>query len=242
MLVEIWSDIPLGAQIALKEQWAGLAARGLPCGSSIVDEQGAVVAFGRNCVYDSGISTESESRYLLRENRLAHAELNALAQLPANIENSTLTLWATQHPCKMCAAAIEFFEIGKVNFLAFDLSISSPLEVLLSNRGAVAYELVPLPIFSTISSLLFLYTPAVLFGDNANNIKMNMDWHPSLVSLVLGLAKEDILGKAARSGKFLLETLDNYFDEIKTVSEFFQSESQSRLTKLGADVGRSLSN
>ena len=230
MLVEIWSDIPIGAQIALKEQWAGLAARGLPCGSSIVDEQGIVVAFGRNCVYDSGVSTESETQYALRENRLAHAELNAIAQLPANIEHSTLTLWATQHPCKMCAAAIEFSDIGKVNFLTFDLSNSSPLEVLLSNRGTVAYELLHLPIFSTVSSLLFLYTPALLFGKKANNIKMNMDRHPSLVSLVLRLAEEDVLGKAARSGKSLPETLDNYLDEIQAVSEFFQSESQSRPT------------
>ena len=227
MLAEIWSEIPIGAQIALKEQWAGLAARGLPCGSSIVDDQGAVVAFGRNCVYDSGDSAHSERNYALIENRLAHAELNAIAQLPANIEHSTLTLWATQHPCKMCAAAIEFSEIGKVKFLAFDLSDSSPLETLLSNRGTVTYHLAHFPIFSTVSTLLFLYTPALLFGKSANNIKMNIDRHPLLIAFVLQLAEKDALGTAARSGKSLPEALDHYFAEIRAVSEIFRSEPKS---------------
>lgn len=227
MLTEIWSEIPIGAQIALEEQWAGLAARGLPCGSSIVDDGGAVVAFGRNCVYDSGDSANSERHYALIENRLAHAELNAIAQLPANIEHSTLTLWATQHPCKMCAAAIEFSEIGKVKFLAFDLSDSSPLETLLSNRGTVTYQLVHLPIFSAVSTLLFLYTPALLFGKSANNIKLNIDRHPLLIALVLQLAEKDALGIAARSGKSLPETLDDYFAEIQAVSEIFRSEPKS---------------
>jgi len=41
----------------------------------------------------------------LQHNRLAHAELNALARIGTEAEHQALTLWSTQHPCSMCAAA-----------------------------------------------------------------------------------------------------------------------------------------
>lgn len=52
-LTQFWIALPIGARVALEEQWAGLAAGGLPCGSSVIDANGSVVASGRNYAYDS---------------------------------------------------------------------------------------------------------------------------------------------------------------------------------------------
>ncbi len=122
-LVESWDALSPGARVAFERQWAGLAAGGLPCGSAIMDAD-LVVASGRNHAYDPAGELESRLRYPLQHNRLAHAELNALACLPTETDHATLTLWTTQHPCSMCAAAIAFVGIGEVWFIADDPSYS----------------------------------------------------------------------------------------------------------------------
>jgi len=75
----------------------------------------------------------------LQHTRLAHAELNALALFPTEADHSVLTLWTTQHPCSMCAAAILFTGIGGVRFIADDLSNDTPTEIRAS-RGQVSCE------------------------------------------------------------------------------------------------------
>lgn len=105
-LARAWDALPAGARAALAEQWAGLAAGGLPCGASVVDAAGRVVAVGRNHAYDPAGALDTRARYPLQRNRLAHAELNALALLDTATDHAALTLWTTQHPCAMCAAAL----------------------------------------------------------------------------------------------------------------------------------------
>jgi tRNA(Arg) A34 adenosine deaminase TadA len=67
--------------MAFAQQWMGLAAGGLPCGSSILDEQGQIVAGGRNHVYDLP-EVANTSTSPLQYTRVAHAEINALALVP----------------------------------------------------------------------------------------------------------------------------------------------------------------
>jgi tRNA(Arg) A34 adenosine deaminase TadA len=81
-LARAWDALPTGARVAFEEQWAGVGAGALPCGSAIVDAQGRIVASGRNYAYDAAGAIETRVRYPLQHNRLAHAELNALACLP----------------------------------------------------------------------------------------------------------------------------------------------------------------
>ncbi|MBA2680484.1 MAG: hypothetical protein H0U76_19075 [Ktedonobacteraceae bacterium] len=54
-----------------------------------------------------------------------------MALIPAESDHALLTLWSTQHPCLMCAAAVQFIGIGKVCFVADDPSDDShPLSPL----------------------------------------------------------------------------------------------------------------
>lgn len=151
---------------------------------------------------------------------LAHAELNALARISTETDHAKLTLWTTQHPCSMCAAALAFVGIGQVSFVADDLSDDSSPEAIIASRGQIIYKSLGDPLWWTISNLLFLYNSAVLAGESAKNLKMNRDRYPKLVSLTLDLAKPDSLGKIARSGAALPIALASHYSMIKRISKY----------------------
>jgi len=120
-LISAWKSLLPGAKSSFEQQWIGIAAGGLPCGSAIVDTTGKVIASGRNHSYDPAGELKSRIISPLQHTRLAHAELNALAHVPTDRDHHHLTLWSTQHPCSMCAAAISFVGIGAVCYVADDL-------------------------------------------------------------------------------------------------------------------------
>jgi tRNA(Arg) A34 adenosine deaminase TadA len=214
-LLDAWNQLALGARIAFAQQWLGLATGGLPCGSSILDDHGQVVALGRNHVYDL---PEQTSHSPLQYTRVAHAEINALAAVPYNQEPAYLTLWTTQHPCIMCTAALRFIGIGKVCYIADDPSDVSPLEDIVASRGTIAYEALGDRLWWTVSNLLFLYNSAVKQGEEARNLRINRDHYPALVDLVLEITRDDALGRAARAGKELPQALLPHYTAILSVA------------------------
>jgi tRNA(Arg) A34 adenosine deaminase TadA len=217
-LVQSWASLPIGARAALEEQWGGVAAGGLPCGSAIVDASGKVVASGRNHAYDVAGELATRVCYPLQHNRLAHAELNALALLPTEADHGALTLWTTQHPCSMCAAALAFVGIGRVGYVADDPSDDSPPERIVATRDGVSYQALREPRWWTIANLLFLYNSAVLSGEEARNLRLNRERYPELVALTLELARQDALGPAARSGITMPAALGPYMAELGRVA------------------------
>jgi len=200
--------------MALAQQWMGLAAGGLPCGSSILNDQEQVVAVGRNHVYDLPEKATTPAISPLQYTRVAHAEINALAAVPSNREPELLTLWTTQHPCSMCAAALQFIGIGKVWYIADDPSDVSPTRDIIASRGNIPYEALGDRLWWTVSNLLFLYNSAVKQGEDATNLRKNRDRYPVLVQLALQIAKDDPLGKSARAGIELPQALLPYSPAI----------------------------
>ena len=128
--------------------------------------------------------------------RLAHAELNALAQLPTDADPGRLTLWTTQHPCSMCAAAIAFVGIGAVRYIADDPSDHASPEDRRAPRAAVPYAPLDDPFWWLVANVLFLSVVAVRDGAAAHNLASNRDRYPDLVALTLDLAETDALGRA----------------------------------------------
>jgi len=51
-IISAWDNLPLGARVALEQQWEGLVAGGLACGSSILNADGKLLAAGCNRAYD----------------------------------------------------------------------------------------------------------------------------------------------------------------------------------------------
>ena len=213
-LLDAWNQLALGARMAFAQQWMGLAAGGLPCGSSILNEQEQIVALGRNHVYDLPEKATTTTPSPLQYTRVAHAEINALALVPSNSEPQLLTLWTTQHPCIMCAAALRFIGIGKVWYIADDPSDVSPARDILASRGHIPYEALGERLWWTVSNLLFLYNSAVRQGEAATNLRKNRGRYPALVQLVLQIAKDDALGQSARAGMALPQALLPYYPAL----------------------------
>jgi len=189
-----WSALPEGARTALEQQWAALAAGGLPCGAGVVDATGAVVARGRNRAHDAA------SGGPLSGTPIAHAELNALAGVTTDADTSGLTVFSTQHPCAMCAAALAFTGVGRVVYIADDPSDDSSPSRIAATRGAVTYQRLGSVEWAIVTTILFLYAGAELRGEADGTLRAAAADNPALGALVLAEAVDGRLGRAARSG------------------------------------------
>ncbi|GAA1957570.1 nucleoside deaminase [Kitasatospora viridis] len=112
---EAWAGAPAAVRRCLELAHQSLAGGGLAVGAVLVDGAGQVRAEGRNRAYDGPGGPDP-----LQGTPLAHAELNALAQVRTGCDLGRLTLWSTQQPCAMCRAAAEFTGVGAVRHLAPD--------------------------------------------------------------------------------------------------------------------------
>jgi tRNA(Arg) A34 adenosine deaminase TadA len=81
-----------------------------PIGAVITDEAGAIVARGGN-----DVSTH----------RLAHAEMEAFANVPPTLNRRKAELYVTLEPCPMCSGALRMMQLGAVTFAARDPAAGS---------------------------------------------------------------------------------------------------------------------
>jgi tRNA(Arg) A34 adenosine deaminase TadA len=99
---------------ALELAWEAFRNGSFPVGAVIVGPDGATVAEGRNRI---GETDAPPGR--MRNTGLAHAEMDALAQLPLG-EYPAHTLYTSLEPCLLCRAAITMAHVGEVRYLAAD--------------------------------------------------------------------------------------------------------------------------
>ncbi|MFD6157343.1 nucleoside deaminase [Nocardia sp. NPDC060256] len=101
-------------QLSLEEGWAAFCAGNSPVGAAVTDSDGAVIALGRSRFHDQAGPVGQ-----LAGTALAHAEVNALAQIAPGDQRDS-TLWSSLQPCPLCAAAAMTARCGEVRFLAAD--------------------------------------------------------------------------------------------------------------------------
>ncbi|MGW7344750.1 nucleoside deaminase [Streptomyces sp. NPDC054854] len=114
-----WHTAPEAVRRSLGRAYEALVAGGLAVGAVLTDPTGAVLAEGRNEAYEEP-GTDGPGTGPLRGTPLAHAELNVLGVARTGWDLGATTLWSTQEPCAMCAAAARFCGVGAVRHLAPD--------------------------------------------------------------------------------------------------------------------------
>jgi cytosine deaminase len=115
---------------ALAEARAGLSEGGLPIGSVLADQQGRIVARGRNLRVQTG-------------NPTAHAETVCISNAGRRRDWPQLTLVSTLSPCIMCTGTALLYRIPRVvigenqNFMgAEDLFHERGVELVVMNDPA----------------------------------------------------------------------------------------------------------
>jgi tRNA(Arg) A34 adenosine deaminase TadA len=126
---ERWSRLPEHWCCAFRQAWAAYVAGTIPVGAVVVDPHGVIAAEARNRIFDAS----DPPRGQLAKSWLAHAELNAIAQIDAE-RSRTGEGWAvysTWEPCPLCAGAITVAFRGRITVgYACRDPLSSGLRVL----------------------------------------------------------------------------------------------------------------
>ena len=100
---------------ALGLAWEAMVAGTTPVGSVVIKADGQIVARGRGRRY-----VRDSAQGQLSYSHLAHAELNALAQLPPTHRYEDLTVLTTLEPCILCVGAAVMATVGRVEYAGAD--------------------------------------------------------------------------------------------------------------------------
>ena len=108
-----WAELEEPWRVALELAWEAYLAGTIPVGSVIADADGRVVARGRNRIFEP-------PGHGLSGSRLAHAEVDALSQLPVTDRYRDHVLYSTREPCLLCTAATLLATVGRIEYAASD--------------------------------------------------------------------------------------------------------------------------
>jgi tRNA(Arg) A34 adenosine deaminase TadA len=111
--VDAWQELDEPWREALELAWEAYLADTIPVGSVVAAADGTIVARGRNRIFDP-------PGHGLAGSRLAHAEVDALAQLPVTDRYRDHVLYSTLEPCLLCTAATLLATVGRIEYAAAD--------------------------------------------------------------------------------------------------------------------------
>ncbi|HEY1564801.1 MAG TPA: nucleoside deaminase [Gaiellaceae bacterium] len=108
-----WTELDEPWRSALELAWEAYLAGTIPVGAVVAAADGTIVARGRNRIFEP-------PGHGLAGSRLAHAEVDALAQLPVTDRYRDHVLYSTLEPCLLCAAATLHATVGRIEYAVSD--------------------------------------------------------------------------------------------------------------------------
>lgn len=109
------TEVSHGWERALELAWDAFCGQTTPVGAVVVDDSGAIVAEGRGRRYEKAGPPGQ-----LAGSHVAHAELNALAQLSPDRHYLDHRLLTTLEPCCMCHGAAVQASVGSLAYAGAD--------------------------------------------------------------------------------------------------------------------------
>jgi tRNA(Arg) A34 adenosine deaminase TadA len=107
-----WSALSEPWRIAFEEAWTSWCLGSLGVGAVVTEGDDTIVSRGHNQFFHSGPGPISETY-------MAHAEMNALAQLPVR-RGPVYRIYSTFEPCYMCTSTLLLYRVNQVSFAAPD--------------------------------------------------------------------------------------------------------------------------
>jgi tRNA(Arg) A34 adenosine deaminase TadA len=104
---------PWGAALGLA--WEAMVANTTPVGCVVLDAKGQITTRGRGRRYVRDAASGQ-----LSYSHLAHAELNALAQLPPTQRYENFVVLTTLEPCLLCMGAAVMATVARVEYAGAD--------------------------------------------------------------------------------------------------------------------------
>jgi tRNA(Arg) A34 adenosine deaminase TadA len=111
--MDAWRELDEPWRASLGLAWEAYLAGTIPVGSVVAGPDGAIVARGRNRIFDPPGQG-------LAGSRLAHAEVDALSRLPVTARYRDHTVYSTLEPCLLCVAATLHATVGRIEYATVD--------------------------------------------------------------------------------------------------------------------------
>jgi|SRR5215207_1053850 len=110
-----WDTLEAPWKLCFSLAWEAYGAGTIPVGAALVDGRGALVAEGRNRVYEADGPAPQIAHSLL-----AHAEVNTLVGLDPELRYEDHVLYTSLEPCLLCVGATVMATVGRVRFAGAD--------------------------------------------------------------------------------------------------------------------------
>lgn len=225
-----WGDLDAAWRLALELAWRSSAAGTIGVGSVLTAADGTVIARGRNRVYDA-----PGGDGLLQGTLLAHAEMNALVEVPASASLADSVLWSTQQPCLLCASAAVMAHVGAVRFLAAD-PFYGPIVDRMSTLNAWLEHAWPRYDGPTdddrwaVSAMLLQLTAAATKNPNGEVMEANHRDEPETARLIERIVAERIWIDVANAGGDVSDALGRVWPRILNAADARRARRQSAAT------------
>jgi tRNA(Arg) A34 adenosine deaminase TadA len=228
-----WSVLEPPFREALDLAWQSCAGGTVGVGSVITAAEGRQIARGRNRVFDA-----PGGEGVLQGTLLAHAEMNALAEIPAGMVLESCVLWSTQQPCPLCASAAVMAGVGAVRFLAADPFYGRIVQRLptIDEWVADAWPRYDGPTADdgwAIVAMLFQLNAAASRNPRGEVMRANRRDEPEMVRLIEHIVAERVWTDATEIGRSVLGALSDVWPWV------LQAAAERRERRLRSGAGRS---
>lgn len=112
-LTDNWNALGEPWQLAFDQAWQAFVDDCCPVGAVVLDDHGAVVALAHNRV-----RSDSTPPRELADTRIAHADVNAYAQIPTITQHVPAAVYTTIEPCLLCLGASLAMQVREIHFAA----------------------------------------------------------------------------------------------------------------------------
>jgi len=212
-----WNTLLPQWQCCIEEAWTSYCKGSLPIGAVITDEKGELIARGRNRIYEDDIYEDDGEHQILRGNRLAHAEMNALLKVNwKEVDPKKCILYTTTEPCPLCIGAVRLTRIRMVYYASRDTGAGSAYgkESLFTANEFMrrAHIQVKEPQHADMETILTAMLVETMLRRDDNNMSLLYDTvaaaHPIGASLGQYLFTDGLLDRWKKEGRSAAYTYD----------------------------------